>query len=213
MGRPGELSDETEVARALIYQLLAGLLARPASSELLDQLGGLESDAGTELGQALGALSEAARVTTPTEAVREYNRLFIGVGRGELVPYASFYLTGFLMDRPLIGIRDEMARLGLSRAEQVKEPEDHIAGELEIMAGLITGQFGNADGGQTDARRVFERHLLPWAPLFFRDLERAEGAAFYRPVGTLGRIFMKIEREGFALLGPAHAAPAGSEAA
>ena len=127
---------------------------------------------------------------------REYFELFIGLGRGELLPYASYYLTGFLHDRPLARLRDDLAALGIERAEGNAEPEDHAAILCEIMAGVTGGRFPAPEG--TD-RQLFEKHLAPWIGRFFADLERAEHADFYRRVGALGRLFMQVEMEAFAL--------------
>jgi TorA maturation chaperone TorD len=186
---------ETEAGRARVYALLAALLARAPDRALLDRLGALGPD-GTPLGEALGALGEAARTARAEAVEREFHDLFIGLGRGELLPYASYYLTGFLHERPLAKLRGDLAALGVERAEGVAEPEDHIATLCEVMAGLIDGSLG--DGAEHD-RRIFERHLRPWAERFFADLEQAEAARFYRAVGRLGRIFIGIETEAFAL--------------
>lgn len=183
--------------RAHPYQLLARLLAGPADAPLLRLASGFTGD-DTEFGRALGSLAERAGQTTPEAASREYHDLFIGIGRGELVPYASYYLTGFLNEKPLAKLRSDMARLGIARAEDVKEPEDHIAALCEMMAGLITGAFG-APLELPAQRAFFERHLAAWAPVFFADLEKAEAAWLYAPVGTLGRVFMGIERTAFAM--------------
>lgn len=186
---------ETEAGRACVYGLLAALLARAPQDALLARLSGLGGE-GTALGEALGALGAAARDARAEAVEREFHDLFIGLGRGELLPYASYYLTGFLHERPLAKLRGDLAGLGIERAEGVAEPEDHIATLCEVMAGLIDGSLG--DGPQQD-RRIFERHLRPWAERFFADLEQAEAARFYRAVGRLGRIFIGIETEAFAL--------------
>ena len=193
-------TDRTDLNRAHLYRLLAALLARPPEAPLLTLLAGLEGDPalprGTGLGEALAALSRAAAGADPRGAEREYTRLFIGVQRGELVPYASYYLTGFLQDRPLVAVRQDMARLGIAREPGVCEPEDHAAALLEMMAGLADGSLGAPRGEQ---QGFFARHLDPWMGRLFRDLERAEGAVLYRPVGTLGRVFIEIEAGAFAL--------------
>lgn len=189
--------EAVERMRAQAYALLAALLARPPSEALLGRLAGLSGD-GTAWGAALGALGAEARRASPAEAEREYGRLFIGLTRGELMPYASYYLTGFLHDRPLVRLRADMGRLGVARSPRASEPEDHIAAMLEIMAGLIDGRFG-APAPAEEQREFHERHLAPWAPRFFRDLERAEAAKLYRPVGALGRLLMDIEENAFAL--------------
>ncbi|HYG91125.1 MAG TPA: molecular chaperone TorD family protein [Azospirillum sp.] len=188
--------DETDAVRVRLYTLLAQILARPPSPYLLGTLAGLGGDE-SPLGQALGALGAAAAATGVEAAEREFNALFIGVDRGELVPYASYYLTGFLNDRPLARLRQDMAALGVERAPGVPEPEDHIAALCEVMAGLIGGGFG-APAGEDQQRRFFDRHMGPWAVRFFTDLEHASAAALYRPVGTLGRLFLTIETNGFA---------------
>ena len=127
---------------------------------------------------------------------REFFDLFIGLGRGEVLPYASYYLTGFLHDRPLARLRDDLQVLGIERAEGNAEPEDNAAILCEIMSAVIGGAFAAPEG--TD-RRLFEKHLAPWIGRFFADIERAEAAGFYRHVGALGRLFMQIETEAFAL--------------
>jgi TorA maturation chaperone TorD len=127
---------------------------------------------------------------------REFFDLFIGLGQGELLPYASYYLTGFLQERPLARVREDLARLGIERADSHREPEDHAAILCEAIAGLCAGRF-DAEPGED--RRFFERHLKPWAARFFADLETAEAARFYRAVGRIGRTFMEIEAEAFAM--------------
>jgi TorA maturation chaperone TorD len=184
--------------RADQYQLFARFLAAPAEPGLLQLASGFTGD-DTEYGRALGELADRAGRTTPKAASREYHDLFIGIGRGELVPYASYYLSGFLNEKPLARLRGDMARLGIARAETVKEPEDHIAALCEMMAGLITGAFG-APLDLTGQRTFFDSHLAPWAPLFFEDLEKTRSAWLYAPVGTLGRVFMGIEKTAFTMV-------------
>jgi TorA maturation chaperone TorD len=186
-----------ERLRAHQYQLLARFLAAPPDAGLLELASTFTGD-DTELGQALGTLARLAARFTPKAAAEEYHDLFIGVPRGELLPYASYYLTGFLYERPLAKLRVDMARLRIVRADEVKEPEDHIAALCDIMAGLITGAFGPSLDlvGQ---RAFFDTHLAPWATRFFEDLEGARAATLYTPVGTLGRVFMGIEQAAFRM--------------
>ena len=137
--------------RADFYNFLGLLLAAPPDQTLLDQVAGLSGDE-TDLGQAVEALSRVAKVTKPAAAEREFNALFIGLGRGELLPYASFYLTGFLNEKPLAQLRNDMAASGITRAKNVFEPEDNIASLMEMMAGMIVGRFGapaSLDGQKT----------------------------------------------------------------
>jgi TorA maturation chaperone TorD len=187
--------DETDAARARQYALLSVLLVRAPDSTLLDGLSKLRGDA-SPLGLAHAALAEAASATNAERVEREFFDLFIGLGRGELLPYGSYYLTGFLHERPLARLRETLARFGIERAEGQAEPEDHAAILCEIMAGLISRRFPAPDGAD---RELFEQHLSPWIGRFFADLERAEQGDFYRRIGTLGRVFIEIETEAFAL--------------
>jgi TorA maturation chaperone TorD len=187
--------DEVDAARAQEYALLAVLLARAPDQALLERLAGLRGDA-SPLGLAHAALAEAASGANAERVEREYFNLFIGLGRGELLPYGSYYLTGFLHERPLARLRESLARLGIERAEGQAEPEDHAAILCEIMVGLVSRRFPAPKGAD---REMFEQHLLPWIGRFFADLERAEAADFYRRIGTLGRVFIEIETEAFAL--------------
>jgi TorA maturation chaperone TorD len=187
--------DDIAMARAQEYALLSALLARAPDQQFLENLGQLRGDA-TPLGLAHAALAQAANEATVESVEREYFDLFIGLGRGELLPYASYYLTGFLQERPLARLRADLAPLGIERVEGNCEPEDHAATLCEIMSGIVGGQLPTPAG--TD-QIIFEKHIEPWIGRFFADLEQASRARFYRPVGTLGRLFMEIETEAFAL--------------
>lgn len=185
-------------SRAGLYGLLAHLLAAPPDAAVLARLAGIRSD-GTAIGEAFGALATAAAVCTSAAVTEEYEALFIGVTGGELKPYASYYRTGFLHEKPLADLRRDLAAAGIARADSVAEPEDHIAFLCEVMHGQILGLY--AEPAALAAQRAFfDKHIDPWAARFFGDLETAAAAAFYRPVGTLGRSFLAIEREGFGYL-------------
>lgn len=187
--------DDVDIARMSEYALLSALLMRPPDARLLRDLAAIRADS-TQLGRAHAALAQAAETTNPERLEREYFNLFIGLGRGELLPYGSYYLTGFLHERPLARLRGDLTAIGIVRAEQHCEPEDHIAILCEIMAGLAGGRFVAPEGSE---RRIFERHLAPWATRFFADLEATPSAEFYRHVGQIGRLFMDIETGAFAL--------------
>ena len=195
-GGPRELAEE-DVLRADAYALLGWLLKSPLTRDDLRRVGALQGDK-SEFGQAMSALAAAARATTPEAVKEEYFNLFIGVGRGEVVPYTSFYLAGFLLEKPLANVRIDMARLGIARADGVCEPEDHIASLCEIMSGLITGAFDEPADLATQ-QRFFDTHMAPWAEKFYEDLEAAKSAAFYMPVGKLGKLFVEIETQAFQM--------------
>jgi TorA maturation chaperone TorD len=191
-----ELPDE-EAHRARIYGLLARLLAAPPDAPLLAALAALSGD-DSELGRAFTALADAARSATRDRVAEEYHDLFIGLTRGELLPYGSYYLTGFLNEKPLAVLRGALARLGIARATEVKEPEDHVAALCEVMAGLIGGTYG-APQPLALQREFFETQIAPWTARFFTDLAGAKAAVFYTAVGELGRLFVAIESAAFAM--------------
>lgn len=185
--------DPVDAGRAHQYLLLASLLSAPPSRKLLGAIAKLEGD-DTPLGRAHAALAEAAQNAVAGVVEREYFDLFIGVGRGEILPYASYYLTGFLHERPLARLRGDLASFGIERAENNPEPEDNAATLCEIMAGFADGRFA---ASQDQQRKFFGKHVAPWMGRMFTDLERSDTAKFYRSVGALGRLFLEIETEAF----------------
>jgi TorA maturation chaperone TorD len=186
--------DEIDAARAQEYALLATLLSRSPDSRLISRLALLNGDA-SPIGVAHTALGEAAGRANEDKVAREYFDLFIGLGGGLLLPYSSHYSTGALYGRPLVRVRDALRRLGIEKAPERSEPEDHAAFLCEIMAGLVGGGIAAQAGADRD---FFEEHLLPWIRRFFVDLEHAESADFYASVGALGRTFVDVEAEAFA---------------
>ena len=183
--------------RADMYSFLANLLRAEPSAELVNQLTKLESDE-SPIGKSIKTLSKLASSLDLPTIRDEYVRIFIGVGRGEILPFASYYLTGFLKDKPLAKLRNDMKEIGIQLAENVKEPEDHIASLFDMMSGLILGKFSKkfSIGEQKD---FFNKHLAPWVDLLMRDIESSRIAVFYSPIGTIVREFMEIERSSFSM--------------
>src|SRR3954452_16252264 len=185
--------DEIDRARAQEYALLATLLSRSPDAQLISRLAVLNGDA-TPIGLAHTALGEAAARTNEQDVEHEYLELFVGLGRGLLLPYASHYLAGTLYGRPLARLRQTLRLLGIEVANR-SEPEDHAAILCEITAGLIGGAFATPAGAD---REFLEQHLLPWIGRFFADLEQANAANFYAQVGSLGLVLVDIESEALA---------------
>lgn len=194
---PGRAPDEGAL-RAGAWSLIGALLRDAPGDALLARLRGHETDAGDAatdaVGTALRLLGLAAREARPSTLADEYFALFVGIGRGELVPYGSWYLTGFLMERPLSELRDDLARLGFARHDDVAEPEDHAAALAEVMAMLA------ADGADHETQKAFfGRHVAPWIGRFFADLQSAQSACFYRAVGRFGGAFVELESRYFSM--------------
>jgi TorA maturation chaperone TorD len=183
--------DEIDTIRAQNYQLLALLMGKAPTQELLEILKSIKGDA-SEMGLAYIALGQAANESSEEKIGREFFNLFVGVGRGEYLPYCSFYLTGFLHEKPLAKVREDMKRLGIERADMLYEPEDHIAILCEVMAELVMSD-------ENEAKAFFNNHLKPWGARFFAEIEIGMNAKFYQAVGQFGRTFMEIEAEAYKL--------------
>src|SRR6267154_589150 len=175
--------DEIDQLRAAEYGLLSLLLGKSPNADILSRVAALKGDA-SDLGMAHTELAAAAAALDDRAVSKEFFALFIGVGRGDLLPYASYYMTGFLHERPLARVREDFGRLGIERAGISREPEDHIAILLEVMSGLARGDF---EADFAEQARFFDRHLKPWASRMFADLEISQAAHFYRAVGRAGR--------------------------
>jgi len=191
-----EIAEEDRL-RADLYNFLGVILSGPPDEMLLAQTKSLSGD-DSELGQAISTLAKMAALSKPRSVESEFNKLFIGLGRGELLPYASYYLTGFLNEKPLSLLRQDMTAQGLARAQNVFEPEDNIASLMEMMGAMIVGRFGTPADLNTQ-KTFFNKHIGPWAGHFFSDLEGAKNSVFYAPVGTVGRLFMDVEVEAFRM--------------
>ena len=189
--------DAEDRLRADLYNFLGLMLSAPPDQLLLDQCAGLSGD-DSELGKAIAGLSRVAKASKPRKVESEFNALFVGLGRGELLPYASYYLTGFLNEKPLATLRSDMTAQGMSRATNVFEPEDNIASLMEMMAGMIVGRFGTP-ATLDQQKAFFNKHIAPWAGHFYSDLEAAKNSILYASLGAVGREFMEIEREAFRM--------------
>lgn len=188
---------EEDLLRADLYDFLAALLANPPDQALLQRAASLGGDE-SALGQSISTLARVAKAMKAPAVEREFNALFIGLARGELMPFASYYLTGFLNEKPLATLRADMAGLRITRAPNVYEPEDNIASLLEMMAGMIRGRFG-APVQLVRQKDFYFTHIAPWAEHFFSDLEGAQNSVFYAPVGTVGKAFLEIETQAFRM--------------
>jgi TorA maturation chaperone TorD len=191
-----EIKEEDQL-RADMYSFLANMIRTEPSQELLDSVKKLTGD-DSSIGKSIKLISKLASTMHISEIQDEYVNLFVGVGRGELLPFASYYLTGFLNDKPLSKLRNNMNELGVVRIKEVKEPEDHVSSLFDIMSGMITGQFGK-QYSITEQSNFFEKHLNSWIHLLMSDIESAKTAVFYAPIGSLGKEFINIEREAFRM--------------
>lgn len=152
---------------------------------------------GTPIGSALRDIASAAALPVST-IQKEYDVLFIGLTGGQVIPFASYYLSGFLFEKPLAALRSDLVRLGIEAGERSADPEDHIAFLFEVMQGLILGAFGEPADLQSQ-KQFFDAHIGSWADRLFADLEAAPAAVFYRPVARAGSLLLSIEMDAFAM--------------
>ncbi len=184
------MADENTLWRAQTYALLARLLASAPDKNLLDNLALIDViEPESPMGKHWLTLITAAKEANLSTMEDEYQNLFIGVTHGELIPYGSYYQTGFLMEEPLAELRTDLAKLGLQKHDDTAEPEDHVAAQCDVMRLLLM-----AEGTPiVTAEDFFKHHLSPWIARFFDDMAKAAQADFYKLVGQFGAGFIKLE--------------------
>lgn len=193
--KPQGLPEE-DWFRASLYGFLGGLLGAAPDEGTVRSLRAMPGD-GTPIGSALRDIASAAALPVST-IQKEYDVLFIGLTGGQVVPFASYYLSGFLFEKPLAALRSDLVRLGIEAGERSADPEDHIAFLFEVMQGLILGAFGEPADLQSQ-KQFFDAHIGSWADRLFADLEAAPAAVFYRPVARAGSLLLSIEMDAFAM--------------
>lgn len=200
LAQGGSLDEET--ARAEVYGLLAALYYAPPGAELLEQLRVAATEAPAEGGfleEPWRGLVGAAREMDLKAVTTEYNALFGGVGKPEVYLFGSHYLSGFLNEKPLAKLREDLAKLGLARDETMPETEDHIAYLCEVMRYLIAGD-DVAVANLTKQREFFAAHLQPWANLMCDAITAHPHARFYAGLAEFTRAFISVEMQGFDML-------------
>lgn len=193
---------DEETARAEVYGLLAALFYAPPSPDLLAQL----RVAVTEAPAAGGFLEEpwrqfvgTVRELNDAEVAAEYNALFGGVGKPELYLFGSWYLSGFLNEKPLAALRGDLAALGLARDESMNETEDHFACVCEVMRYLIAGDDVEV-ANLTQQQKFFSAHVQSWAPALCEAIAAHPKARFYAALAGFTAAFISVETQGFDLM-------------
>jgi|SRR5580765_303000 TorA maturation chaperone TorD len=193
--QPPEVPEDQ--ARAGYYALLARLFYAGPDADLLAAIANSEEivAAGEQsaLAAAWNALALAARAMDADAARLEYDQLFVGTGKAEVTPYASFYLTDTGREKILVRIRTELAGLGLRRSDQALEPEDHIAGLFDAMRYLIS--LGSGDAALQQQRDFFDRYIARSFQRFCVAISDSEKANFYKHVAHFTDTFLTVESE------------------
>ncbi|AXB31407.1 molecular chaperone [Vibrio campbellii] len=185
--------EQEQTLRTEIYLVLSALFRSAPSEEMIEFLTSLEVDPSeSAMQKAWIALQQAAKDSNREALEDEYQDLFIGIGRGEVMPFGSWHMTGAMMEKPLAEIRHDLELLGFERDENVKEPEDHIAALCEVMS-MLTGEEEDLQ------QAVFNKHIAPWFNSFTQQLENAESANFYKPAAQLCEAFLTLEQVRFSV--------------
>jgi TorA maturation chaperone TorD len=193
---------DEETARAEIYGLLAQLYYAPPGPELLGALRVAVTEApaaGAFLEEPWRQLVGSARAESDADIASEYEALFGGVGKPDIYLFGSHYMSGFLNERPLAQLRDDLHALGLSRDEAMPETEDHIAYLCEVMRYLIAGDDVEV-ANLTRQSEFFTRHLQPWAGSLCETITAHPRARFYSALAAFTQAFISVEQQGFDLL-------------
>jgi len=191
-----------DVARARWYATLAEVFRAPPSAEWLREIGAqaaapdVAAADTTPLGRAWNAFAQACAQADAQAVREEYEAAFIGVGKAEVFLFASWHLTGFLHERPLVELRGHLAQLGIARRADVAETEDHVAALCETMAWLIVAA-PDALRTLSTQREFFQRFLAPWFESLVEAIEHCGITDFYKHAARLLREFLAIERQAF----------------
>ena len=185
-----------ETARADLYGLLATLLYAPPPQNLLDTIASARSQGDGVLELAWAELVAACRIAQAEVVRDEYETLFIGTGKPEVMLYGSYYLSGFMMEKPLAALRTDLAKLGLERAEAVVESEDHLASLCEVMRYLIASD-DVVQANVAAQKTFFTTHMQSWVADLCTAIESHLKAGFYIPVAHLARAFFEVEMQAF----------------
>ncbi|CAH1581270.1 TorD/DmsD family molecular chaperone [Vibrio owensii] len=185
--------EQEQTLRTEIYLVLSALFRSAPSEEMIEFLTSLEVEPSeSAMQKAWIALQQAAKDSNREALEDEYQDLFIGIGRGEVMPFGSWHMTGAMMEKPLAEIRNDLELLGFERDENVKEPEDHIAALCEVMS-MLTGEEEDLQ------QAVFNKHIAPWFNSFSQQLENAQSANFYKPAAQLCEAFLTLEQVRFSV--------------
>jgi len=198
---PRRIEPEDQV-RADFYALLANVFYRAPDARLLQAMvvsAEPAGDAADELSRAWNALAAASGVVTPDALEEEYQSLFIGVGRPPVMLFGSFYLAGFMNEKPLAELRGALKQLGYARDPSVTEPEDHLAAICDVMRAMILGDVASAPASVEVQREFFTRHLKPWVFQCCTAITENEKANYYMRVADFARAFFEIETQAFEM--------------
>jgi TorA maturation chaperone TorD len=195
--------EPEDQARADFYALLSRLFAAAPDAALLDALAGADemvtAEAGSAIAEAWQRLCAAAAAMDPDAARQEYDDLFVGVGKSEVNLHASYYVAGFMMEKPLAELRGRLAAMGLAGRDSGVVVEDHLGALCEVMRVMITGHQRSGPASVAEQRQFFESEIAPWFERCCGAIDKSQVANFYRSVAEFATEFLRLEQEAFRI--------------
>jgi TorA maturation chaperone TorD len=201
----GDVGLPEDLARADLYGLIARLFHEAPDQELLDQIvssipeGQEAQSEAAPLARVWQNLVEMAKANPAKAWQDEFDQNFISVGRPIIILNGSFYMAGYLNERPLVEIRRALDAFGLESAEEISETEDHISALCEVMRYLIAGDDVEISN-LTKQRVFFNDHIRPWHDDLFDAIDAVSEMRLYHSVASLAREFLAIEGQGFDMI-------------
>ena len=194
--------DAEDKARAEIYALLSSLFYyAPPSKELLRVIATgsviCNDEAGSDFCRAWRALQQAAAQADAEVVKEEFDAAFIGTGRQPVMLYGSFYVAGFLHEKPLALLREDLTKMGLARRGDRHESEDHLSALCDVMRFLIVGDAETPPVALATQRDFFRRHIQSWYAQLCAAAVDANQTHFYKQVAALLREFFAVENTAF----------------
>jgi len=188
-------------ARAEFYALLGRLFANAPDAAVLAALGASDTwqdDGSNPLARAWNDLVLASRAMDAEAAEQEYTDLFVGVGKAECNLHASYWIRDSA-ERPLVGVRADLAMLGLERKEGVSVYEDHLAALFETMRILVAGTGTRPPAPIAQQKAFFDRHISAWIVDCCTAVMQSPIANYYRRVAQFTDCYMAVERDSLAM--------------
>jgi TorA maturation chaperone TorD len=189
-------------ARADLYAVLGRLYADAPDQPFLKALadsGRMAVDAAHPLALAWNRLADASTAMDAEAAAQEYTDLFVGVGKCDVNLHASHWISGFMIEKPLVDLRNDLAALKITRQEAATMLEDHLSALCETMRMLVAGDGERPPVTVEQQRNFLQKRLLSWAFDCCTAIEKSSLANYYRRVAELTAQFLTLERDSLAI--------------
>ncbi|MGT8839742.1 molecular chaperone TorD [Vibrio cholerae] len=189
---------------SLFFKELSGQdIARYHSAEVRTFLSGLadEQSLNREVKHLVEALNRLQdRQDAQLELAADFCDLFLKSDRDSALPYASVYTDkGLLNGKPAQQMRELLGAHGVKVEQNLNEPEDHLAIQLDFLAHLAisanqiehSAQLSLALQAQSD---FISQHLLTWLPAFAERCTQFDAFGLYSAAARLALAFIQQDK-------------------